>query len=86
MNYQLFGKPYQSLQYPDNPREVVPGAVSKTRLPFIFFFLTYFLWVGVWKKNGTICESVILRKYFSFLFHVSLDSFYEVQKRRLRLY
>ena len=43
--------------------------------------------MGVWKKSGTIRESVILRKYFSFLFHVSLDSFYEVQKRRrLRLY
>ena len=42
--------------------------------------------MGVWKKNGTIRESVILRQYFSFLFHVSLDSFYEVQKRRLRLY
>ena len=85
MNYQLFGKPYQSLQYPDTSREVVPGAVSKTLLPFAFFFLNL-LPMGVWKKNGTIRESVILRKYFSFLFHVSLDSFYEVQKRRLRIY
>ena len=34
----VIGEANQSLQYPDNSREVVPRAVSKTRLPFAFFF------------------------------------------------
>lgn len=69
MNYQLFGKPYQSLRpvlLTPRGEAFLAGSVSKTRLPFIFCFLTLTSYECLEKErnNPRVCNFTLTFSFF----------------------